>query len=410
MASSGLKASTSQTNVTSKAETRSADAASGLSALVACGQCGQPYASDAHPYRCSKCGGLFEFAQPLGTPSQLGPTRRGLDRFAPVFPWLAGAPFVSLGEGGTPLLPLAPEDGPKYLKCEHLNPTGSFKDRGTAVLVSTLAAGGVSEAIEDSSGNAGASFAAYAARAGIRARVFVPAYASGPKRIQIEAYGADLVAVPGPRSKATEAALEAVARGIPYASHAYLPFGQAGMATIAFELVEQLGRAPGTVIVPLGQGTLYLGLYLGFAALLHSGAIQQLPCLVGVQTKVCPPVWSAWKHLDWPVEEVDTLAEGIRIVRPLRQAKLLEAARETGGGFEIVEEAEIARGRMALSRRGLFVEPTSAVVWPALEKAEAYGPGPVVAILTGSGMKDPRPDLQLEGGAGDTGSGDGGLA
>ncbi len=339
------------------------------------------------------CGGLFEFARPLEAPTDLGPTRRGLDRFRSVFSWLGQAPFVSLGEGGTPLLPNTSAGDGKFFKCEQLNPTGSFKDRGTAVLVSTLAADGVGEAIEDSSGNAGASFAAYAARAGIRARVFVPAHASGPKRAQIEAYGAELVAVPGPRARATEAALQAVEAGATYASHAYLPYGQAGMATLAFELVDQLGQAPGTVILPVGQGTLYLGLFLGFQALLKAGAIQQLPRLVGVQTKACPPVWSAWNGQDWPRQEAETLAEGIRITEPLRQGRLLEAARASRGSFEVVEEADIVQGRQALSEKGLFVEPTSAVVWPILETAEARWPGPWVAVLTGSGMKDPRPDL-----------------
>jgi threonine synthase len=407
MGKSGLKESTSQANVTSKADLGSPTVTAGVGSVFACGQCGQPYPQTGYPYRCLACGGLFEFAQSLSTPAQLGPTRRGLARFQSVFSWLGDMPVISLGEGGTPLLPLSDGRDGKYLKCEQLNPTGSFKDRGTAVLVSTLAAGGVTEAIEDSSGNAGASFAAYAARAGIRARVFVPAYASGPKRVQIEAYGANLIPVSGPRSKASEAALQAVEAGAVYASHAYLPFGQAGMATLAFELVDQLGGPPGTVIIPVGQGTLYLGLYLGFRALKKSGAIQQLPRLVGVQTRACPPLWSAWNGSDWQAEEVDTLAEGIRIIQPLRKARLLEAARETQGDFVAVDEAQIASGRRALSRHGLFVEPTSAVIWPVLGSAETYGPGPWVAVLTGSGMKDPRLELETGSGSSGTGSGDG---
>jgi threonine synthase len=270
-----------------------------------------------------------------------------------------------------------------------LNPSGSFKDRGTAVLVSALAADGVDRAIEDSSGNAGASFAAYAARAGIRARVFAPAYASGPKRAQIEAYGAELVSVPGPRAKASEAALAEAGAGAVYASHAYMPYGLAGMATLAYELVEQLGRAPGTLITPVGQGTLFLGAHRGFKALLQAGVIDQLPRMVGVQSEACPPVWSAWSGTTWNVREDDTLAEGIRITRPLRLASLLQAAEESSGGFEVVGEDAIRDALGELGSRGFFVEPTSAVVWPVLQSAEARWPGPWVAVLTGSGMKSP---------------------
>ncbi len=114
-------------------------------------------------------------------------------------------------------------------------------------------------AVEDSSGNAGASFAAYAARGGIKARVFIPESASGPKRRQIETYGAELIPVSGPRSAAAEAVEREAQAGEVYASHAYLPFGMAGIATIAYEIFEQLGRAPGTVIAPAGHASLVLG-------------------------------------------------------------------------------------------------------------------------------------------------------
>jgi threonine synthase len=148
-----------------------------------------------------------------------------------------------------------------------LNPTGSFKDRGSAVLVSALKAAGVEEVVEDSSGNAGASLAAYAARAAIQARIYVPEYASGPKRLQISAFGAQVVQIPGPRSATAEAVQREAKEGIAYASHAYLPHGIAGIATIAFEIAEQLKGSPGTVITPVGHGTLLLGLHRGFHAM-----------------------------------------------------------------------------------------------------------------------------------------------
>lgn len=386
MAKAGLKASMSR--MTKTAMTDPGDSVA-VGRPFACVSCGRPYPSSGHPYRCADCGGTYDFAKGF---EYVPPSRgfaRGIERFRESFDWLGEAPFISLGEGGTPLAGIERGDCEKFLKCEGLNPSGSFKDRGTALLVSALAAQGVDRAIEDSSGNAGASFAAYAARAGIRARVFAPAYASGPKRAQIEAYGAELVSVPGPRARASEAALAEAGAGAVYASHAYLPYGLAGMATLAYELVEQLGRAPGTLITPVGQGTLFLGAHRGFKALLQAGVIDRLPRMVGVQSEACPPVWSAWSGTTWTVREDDTLAEGIRITQPLRLAGLLQAAQESGGGFEVVGEEAIREALGQLGRRGFFVEPTSAIVWPVLQSAEDRWPGPWVAILTGSGMKSP---------------------
>ncbi len=218
------------------------------------------------------------------------PDLRGMERYRKTLPLEPGTSLVHLGEGGTPLIHVELYGRSVFLKCEHLNPTGSFKDRGTAVLVSALAAQGVSKAIEDSSGNAGASFAAYAARVGIEATIYVPETASGPKQAQIKAHGAHVIRIPGPRSAVSEAVQREADRGAVYASHAYLPHGIAGMATIAYELVEQLGRAPAAVVTPVGQGTLFLGLHRGFIALRDAGLIEAMPRLIGVQALSCAPI------------------------------------------------------------------------------------------------------------------------
>lgn len=358
----------------------------------ACQSCHRPYSPDLFPHQCPACGGLLDFSSPLiYAPSADLPARRaGLARFRATLPLPPEAELVSLGEGDTPLLPARCGDAPVFLKCEHLNPTGSFKDRGAAVLVSALAALGIREAVEDSSGNAGAAFAAYAARAGIRAKVFVPATASGPKRAQILAYGAELVAVPGPRSAAAESAQRAAAQGVAYASHAHQPHGLAGMATAAFEIVEQLGEAPGSVVVPVGQGTLLLGLARGFEALRSAGAIAATPQFIGVQAQACAPLWAVARAgsagLGF-VQEGETLAEGIRIVHPLRGDQLLQVVEASGGTWVAVPEEAIAEGQALLARLGFFVEPTSAVVWPAIAATEGELRRPIVAVLTGSGYK-----------------------
>jgi threonine synthase len=358
-----------------------------------CTGCARPYPDDLLPYRCPSCGGVYDFTGPLAyqRPIPLSPDRRGLARFRASLLLAPGAPLIGLGEGGTPLLPVQVGSRVLHFKCEHLNPTGSYKDRGTAVLISALSSSGVTEAVEDSSGNAGASFAAYAARAGVRARVFVPSSASGPKRSQIEAYGAELVLVEGPRSAASEAVRGAAdGGGVVYASHAYLPHGMAGVATIAYEIVEQLGRAPGAVLAPVGHGGLLVGLHRGFDALLRAGAIAALPRMVGVQAQACAPVWAVYKS-GGPglslVQEGETRAEGIRVRFPVRGDAVLRAVEATGGTMVAVSEEELLHAWDVLGRAGINVEPTSAVVWTAVTLLLGDLPDPAVAILTGSGFK-----------------------
>jgi threonine synthase len=300
--------------------------------------------------------------------------------------------LVTLGEGGTPLVGVKIHGRDLFFKCEHLNPTGSFKDRGTAVLVSHLAAAGVTTAVEDSSGNAGSSFAAYAARAGITARVFVPDTASAAKRAQIAEYGAQVVRIIGPRTAAAEAVLRAAASGLVYASHAYLPLGQPGLATLAYEIVEQLGRPPGSIVVPVGQGTLALGCAAGFEAMRRAGAIERVPAIIGVQAEACAPIWAVYTGgragLGW-VREAETRAEGIRIFQPLRGDEVLAAIERSGGFLLAVREDQILEGEHELARLGFYVEPTSAVVWPAVLDSIANLIDPVVLVLTGSGYKRP---------------------
>ncbi len=354
-----------------------------------CTNCGQPYPTKGFPYCCEKCGGLFDYkGQVSYNPAQPSrPGRRSIERYRRSFPLPADVDFVSLGEGDTPLLFHRISSREVFFKCEHLNPTGSFKDRGTAVLVSALIAAGIEEVVEDSSGNAGASLAAYAARAGVKARIYVPESASGPKSSQ---YGAQVVRIPGPRSASAEAVQREAEGGVVYASHAYLPHGIAGIATLAFEIAEQLRGSPGTVIAPVGHGTLLLGLHRGFQALQSAGEIDRIPVLVGVQASACAPLWAAFSNGDPGLDKISegvTVAEGVRIIQPLRGDAVLQAIAESGGKMIAVDEEKILKGRDALARIGLYVEPTSALVICALEEILETCPDPIVLILTGSGFK-----------------------
>lgn len=355
-----------------------------------CLNCKSSFPENGFPYRCSICGGLFDFSTPLKYSPEKADSRNHFWRFRRTFPVPDDAVVITLGEGNTPLVDHQMQGVEVYFKCEYLNPTGSFKDRGTSVTVSALVSRGVEKVADDSSGNAGASLAAYAARAGIQAQLYIPSYASGPKRIQMKAYGAEILSISGPRSAATDAVLEAVEEGVTYASHAHLPHGIAGMATVAFEIVEQLGGAPGSVLAPVGQGTLIIGLARGFQAMVDAGVIEVVPRLVGVQARACAPIVKLFSDEFSSLDEItegETIAEGIRIKSPLRSAAILDQLQKSHGLAVAVEENEILNGRDALARLGLYIEPTSAVVWPALINNIEALDEPVVVILTGSGLK-----------------------
>lgn len=316
-----------------------------MSAAFACSACGHGHGLDAPVWCCRRCGGVLEV--------------QGRVEIEP----------LTLGEGGTPLV----EDDGLFLKLEFLQPTGSFKDRGTAVLVGWMRSVGIDACLDDSSGNAGASLAAYCARAGIRCRLFVPAGASGPKLRQIRACGAELVTVGGSRAEVTRRSEEAAREGTFYASHARHPLIQEGMRGFAREVAAELPSwSQLQLIYPVGQGTLLLGSYAGFREL---GA---LPRLHAAQAEACAPL----AGLD---AQGETQAEGIRVPRPVRREAVLEALATSGGSVITVSEVEIEEAQEALARRGFYVEPTSAVAYAGWRRLGS--PRPALIPLTGSGLK-----------------------
>jgi threonine synthase len=360
-------------------------------------------------YVCPRCGTRLPADQPLwhcpcGSHLNLGPgtglARGEIERDDPSL-WryraalaLAGPPLVSLGEGWTPLLRRDWGGMPILFKLESQMPTGSFKDRGTAVMLTHLLQVGVGPIHEDSSGNAGSSIATYAAAAGIGSRIFVPASAPRGKIVQIAASGAAVETVPGTRQAVTEAALAASGESF-YASHNWQPFFIEGTKTLAYELWEQLGfRAPDNILVPTGYGSNILGLDRGFDELGRRGEIAAKPRLFAVQAANCAAFAAAWQSgaADYvPFTAAPTAADGIATVKPVRTAEVLAALRRSRGGVIAVEETEIAPALAALGRLGLYVEPTSATVGAALSKLMDAGTikpdQTTVAVITGHGLK-----------------------
>ena len=297
---------------------------------------------------------------------------------------------MSLGEGMTPLLPLQWDGVEVVCKLEFLMPTGSFKDRGATVLLSLARHLGVRQVVEDSSGNAAAAMAAYAAAAGLACDLFVPADASPDKLAQARAYGAAVRAIPGGREAAAGAAQQAAATTF-YASHVWHPAFFAGTRTFAYELWEQLGgRGPDVVVLPAGHGTLLLGSWWGFADLVRWGYLARGPRLIAVQANRCAPVAHAWAGRKSPAPE-RTVAEGIAIAAPVRLRQMLRAVEETGGAVLAVPEEAIVSAWRGAAAAGLFVEPTAAAALAGLSAALRAGlcrPGErIVVPLTGSGLK-----------------------
>lgn len=365
--------------------------------------------SDTTPQLTDRSGRRYALDQPRwrgddGGPLMLEPlpgiTRRQIDtgtnsqwRYRAALPLPQSEP-VTLGEGRTPLLQRTLAGLEVAIKPESMNPTGSFKDRGSSVMISALRHQGVKQLLEDSSGNGGSSVAAYCAAAGIDAQIIAPASTSPSKIVRSRLHGASVELVPGTRQDVADEAVRRAGTRF-YASHNWHPQFLQGVKLIAYEIWEDLGfTAPSAVLVPAGAGSLVLGCAMGFAELKRCGEIGQVPRILVSQPERCCPLVRAFNGgaaaVDaraWPA----TLAEGTAIAQPVRDREVLQAIRDSSGGATAVAEEELLPAVRELAATGVFVEPTSAQVLPALRQFHATGHvGPddtVVLVLTGSGLK-----------------------
>lgn len=359
-----------------------------------CRTCEQSYGLTLDRWRC-ECGA------PLDLDFESDPIDRRALALRPVSLWRYHeviplgeqlAPF-SLGEGVTPLVDDVLVHTPVHFALEYVSPTGSYKDRGAALLVAVASSLGATDLVDDSSGNAAISLAAHAGRAGLRVRVLVPEDAPPSKPRLARELGAEVVRVSGGRAGAAAAAIREAASGAFYASHAWSPFFLHGVKTLAYSLAEALRwSAPGAVVVPVGNGGLLLGLDLGFRELRRHGMIGHRPALIGVQAASCAPLAQAFERGDEspePVPEQPTAADGVRVGAPPRGAEVLHAVSQ-GGRIDSVTEEEIETARRTLWKKGYLVESTGAVAAAYVVREGAalrrrYGD--LVVALTGSGLK-----------------------
>ena len=322
-----------------------------------------------------------------------------IERYRDLLPVGPDTPVVSLGEGGTPLVPL-PRLSERlgvelHAKVEGMNPTGSFKDRGMTMAVSKAIEEGAEAVICASTGNTSASAAAYAARAGLRAAVVVPEgkIAAG-KLAQALAHGARVIALAGGFDEALAAVRALVERHNISLVNSLNEYRIDGQRTAAFEICDELGDAPDALCIPVGNAGNVSAYSLGFQAYREAERSRLLPRLYGFQAAGAAPLVRG--H---PIAAPETVATAIRIGNPARGAQAMEAMRSSGGGVAAVTDEEILDAYRLLSTlEGIFCEPASAAsLAGAIARAAAgdFAEGErVVCVLTGHGLKDPATAIE----------------
>lgn len=371
---------------------------------VRCARCSAKASLPA--YRCAVCGGpLVVDAVPV-TAADLREdrSRTGVWRRAAMLPRTTNA--VTLGEGSTPLVRL-PASGPGgvrvHAKLESLNPTLSFKDRGMALASSVALDLGLPGLLLASTGNAAVSAAAYAAAAGLTCRVLCGTGSGASLKLAVaEAHGADVQLVEGDYSAAYATAVAAETDGWFNVTTTYRnPLLAEAYRGMAVELVDDLGRVPDVVVVPVGAGPLLRGLLTGFQDVVEAGAADRVPRLVGVQAEACAPLARAWSSDSWeaslaePLTALPTRAGAIAdSLRGYEQEGLLtlDAVRTSEGAVVAVGEDQMAAATAELASCGVLVEPAAGAAVAALrhEGVSQLLPdgGDVVVILTGHGAKE----------------------
>ncbi len=313
--------------------------------------------------------------------------------------------LISLGEGNTPTIKLHNLSDKLEIelstKLEYFNPTGSFKDRGSSIMISCLKQSGIKEISEDSSGNAGASISAYASKAQIKSHIFAPSSAPSAKINQIKVYGANTYLIGGSRDQATiEAKKFSENHGVTYASHNLSPYFIEGTKIFGYEIFRDLydsGKFPEHIILPVGNGSLFLGALKSFHELFLDNKIHKIPKIHAVQTESIQPIYSTIFKTDWnPVNQTKTIAGGIAVATPPRLNQMVKAIQQNNGTCEIVSEKEIIEWQLALANQeGLYIEPTSAAAFASIKKlikSKVIQKGESVLIpSTGIGLKDTSP-------------------
>lgn len=378
-----------------------------MSYHLVCVECGAKNDSCKYTLHCKFCGGLLDakYEVPATVEARIIPSVSGTARYIPLLPLNNPSNLVTIGEGNTPVIPIPRVAQllaiPNVLaKMEYFNPTASFKDRGNSIQVSVLKETGVTEVADASGGNAGHSFAAYCARAGIKFHGFINETTSNSRKVHaISLHGAEVHWVgEGSDARNQGATQYSKDMGILHMNYQQNIYFVEGLKTLAYEIYEQIDPLPDHIIIPIGNGSIYQGIWRGFKDMLEDGRASKIPRLHGVQTSETQPIVAAFEGRSWsPLPgEPKSKANGIGVRNPPRPGALLQAARESGGSFIAVSEEQTLRWQRCLAElEGIIVEPTSAVVLAAAEALKNQGvinrDDKLLVPFTGFGVKEPIP-------------------
>ncbi|MCC6803256.1 MAG: threonine synthase [Anaerolineae bacterium] len=376
-----------------------------------CSVCGREYSPDEVDYTCPVDGQVGT----LDVLYDYDHLRAALDRDAPraepsmwryrdLLPLAPGAVVPPLRVGYTPLYhaPRLAADlgiGEAWLKDDGLNPTGSLKDRASALVVARAAEAGIRVVSTASTGNAAAALAGMGASMDMQTIIFVPATAPEAKIAQLLVYGATVVLVEASYDVAFDLCYElCLSEGWYCRNTGVNPYTVEGKKTVAYEIAEQMGwRMPDAVIVSVGDGNIIAGVHKGFYDLLQLGWIERIPRLIGVQAEGSSPIVAAWQTgmdvLDMQPVDAHTIADSISAGLPRDRSRALRAVRETSGAMLAVSDEEIIASIPRLARlTGVFAEPAAAAVYAGAQRAVKLGlitsDECIALISTGSGLKD----------------------
>lgn len=378
-----------------------------------CAICYRRYALDEVMYTCPACGPagtldlLYDFERLKSEVSRdqiPAQPEFTMWRYRPLLPAFDDAHIPVLPVGGTPLVRaprLSEKVGVKelWIKDEGRNPTGSLKDRASAMVVARARQMGVKIVTTASTGNAAAALSGICASAGMTALIFVPAAAPEAKIAQLLVYGAVVFLVQGNYDEAFDLCVQASEKYGWYCRNTGInPYTTEGKKTAAFEIAEQLKwEVPDVVVVGVGDGSIIGGQFKGYSDLVAAGWTEKIPRLIGVQAEGSSSLVKAWHSGQDPATMTpgpsETIADGIASSLPRDRVKAMRAVKESGGVYVSVSDDQILAAIPELARgSGVFAEPAAAATFAGLRQAQSEGAVSsaerVVLMVTGSGLKN----------------------
>lgn len=368
-----------------------------------CLVCGKTYDPRSVDYVCPDHGNegildvVYDYERIRQTADRDGIVLRSMWSYRPLLPVADDAEVPPLRVGGTPLYRSEVLDA--WFKDEGVQPTGSLKDRASAMAIVKAAEQSAKVVTTASTGNAAAALAGIAASVGQRTVIFVPATAPEAKVAQLLAYGAQVILVDGSYDDAVELCLEAGTEfGWYNRTTGFNPYMSEGKKTVAYEIAQQLGwDTPETVFVSVGDGCIIGSIWKGFHDLIELGWVDRMPRIVGVQAEGSNFLAQAWQNdedvLTKPPIHANTVADSISAGLPRDRLKAMRAVTQSDGAFVTVTDDEILAAIPTVARStGVFPEPAAAASWAGVERAREQGlvqsGDRIVALSTGTGLKD----------------------